>query len=163
MVHLIHSLVSVTYISYKTITITKTGNFRAFLLFVETKGISFFTSRLCGLHIHVSFGSDTLALWSKLFTSVIPNLGNLRYFEVWGSLGHSPQATSVRQALLLTLPKLSNLTYFAANTSIVADSSTAPFPLIQSVTHLKRFNQDTPLESTLHLLKSSSGKAQNAK
>ncbi|KAH8795213.1 hypothetical protein DL96DRAFT_1826947 [Flagelloscypha sp. PMI_526] len=145
---------SVTYIAYKSITITKIGSFRAFLLFVKTKGISFIASRLRGLHLHVSFGSDAFTLWSELFASVIPSLVNLRYFEAWGSFGNPPQATAVRQALLLTLPNLPNLTYFGANTTILADNCSAPFRLFQSVTHLKRFNPDTPVESILHLLKS---------
>ncbi|KAH8824176.1 hypothetical protein DL96DRAFT_1613303 [Flagelloscypha sp. PMI_526] len=144
----------VTYIAYKIISIITFNRFQAFLLLVETKGVAFIASRLRGLHVRVFLGADASALWKTLFTSVIPNLINLRYFEAWGNLGAGPQATSVQQALLFTLPTLANLTYFGANTSIFVDSSSANFPIFQSVTHLKRFNHTTPVESTLHMLKS---------
>ncbi|KAH8806999.1 hypothetical protein DL96DRAFT_1822079 [Flagelloscypha sp. PMI_526] len=146
----------VTFITYKIINITSNRGFKAFVLLVKRRGVSFFAPRLHGLHVRGLFFSyrPEVVLWNKLMVSVIPNLFSLRYFEACGTVGLGLPATSLQMAVLLTLPTLSNLTYFGANTSILLDNPTTDFPLFPSVTHLKRFNPQTPVKATLHLLQS---------
>ncbi|KAH8795214.1 hypothetical protein DL96DRAFT_1723336 [Flagelloscypha sp. PMI_526] len=146
----------VTYITYRIISITSPAGFKTFVLLIKRKGVSFFAPRLHGLHVRslLCYYESEVAIWNKLMISDIPKLFNLRYFEVCGSVGLGLPATALQKAVLLAVPTLSNLTYFGANTSILSDSSTSDFPLFPSVTHLKRFNHQTPVKATLHLLQS---------
>ncbi|KAH8824017.1 hypothetical protein DL96DRAFT_1818716 [Flagelloscypha sp. PMI_526] len=145
----------VSYVVYRIIVITTFESFAQFLSFLEAKGIDFLASRLYALHVRMGH-HDTKAqsLWSTLFTSFIPKLYNLQYLEVWGNFGESAAIADIRDSLLQAIPSLSNLTYFGANTLLLNDSATTNFPLFPGVTHLKRFKNDTPVQCTLHLVKS---------
>ncbi|KAH8806996.1 hypothetical protein DL96DRAFT_1763264, partial [Flagelloscypha sp. PMI_526] len=108
----------VSYIAYRTIGITNCQSFYQFFSSVERKGVSFFAARLRGLHIWVP-GSAAGMFWSTLFTSIIPELFNLNYLQVFGDLGYGPETAVVRQALHVAVRALPNLNYFVVSNSLL--------------------------------------------